>query len=320
MTAQALPRATLALPSRSVLLPFLLFVVVSGGASLAIRATYAEIAPLWGAAARFFVGAVVFWGLVFYRRLPLPRGRALLGAVLFGTLTIGLAFSLISWGLVATPASRYQILMANVPLLTLFLSALHGVEGITPRGLLGARLAVAGIVVTVGGAGAGGLALPHIAAILVAAVFIAEGGVLIKKFPPNPPIVTNAIGMTAGGLILAVASLVRGEPWTVPSQPSTWLAFAYLVVFVTILAFLLYMFVLSKWSASGTSYGFVLVPLITIVLAATLAGEQISLNFLAGVGLVLLGVLIGALLPTAKKTAAVEECKDRSGQVLPRCG
>lgn len=88
---------------------------------------------------------------------------------------------------------------------------------------------------------------------------------------------------------------------------------------MTISAFILYMFVLSKWTASNTSYGFVLVPLITIVVASTLAGEKISLNFLLGAGLVLAGVLVGALLPTRTKTAAVEECKDRSGQVLPRC-
>jgi drug/metabolite transporter (DMT)-like permease len=76
---------------------------------------------------------------------------------------------------------------------------------------------------------------------------------------------------------------------------------------------------LGKWSASGTSYGFVLIPLVTIVVASSLAGEEITWNFLAGAGLVLVGVLVGALLPVRKKPAQVEECKDRSGQVLPRC-
>jgi drug/metabolite transporter (DMT)-like permease len=79
------------------------------------------------------------------------------------------------------------------------------------------------------------------------------------------------------------------------------------------------MFVLGKWSASGTSYGFVLVPLVTIVVASTLVGETITANFLVGAGLVLAGVLVGALLPSKAKPAAIEECKDRSGQVLPRC-
>ena len=146
--------------------------------------------------------------------------------------------------------------------------------------------------------------MPHVAAILLAAVFIAEGGVLIKKFPPNPPIMTNAIAMTVGGIILGLALLVSGEPWTIPTLTSTWIALIYLVIFVTIVAFLLYMFVLSKWSASKTS---------------SVVGEEITLNFLVGAGFVLAGVLVGALLPSKTKPVAAEECKNRSGQVLPRC-
>jgi len=321
MTAQT--TAGSGLPERPVLIAFLSFILVGGGASVAIRVTYGELPPFWSAAARFALAALVFWIMVLIKRLPLPKGRALLGALLFGILTVGLAFVLIGWGLVETPASTYQVLMALVPLLTLFLSSIHGVESITRRGLFGSLLAVVGIAITVGGASAGALSLPHIVAILIAAVFVAEGCVLIKRFPPNPPIMTNAIGMTAGTIILASASLISGEEWLIPTQTNTWIAFIYLVVFVTILAFLLYMFVLSKWTASGTSYGFVLIPLVTMVVAATLAGaaasRPITLNFLIGSAFVLVGVLIGALLPSKTKPEAIEECKDRSGQVLPRC-
>ncbi len=317
MTAQNTAISTL--PDRSVLIAFLMFIVVGGGASVAIRVTYGELAPFWAAASRFGLAALAFWVMVVIEKLSLPKGRALLGAVIFGTLTVGLAFILIAWGLVETPASIYQILMALVPLFTLFLSAIHGIESITRRGLFGSLLAVVGIAITVGGASTMDLSLPHIAAILIAAVFVAEGGVMIKKFPPNPPIITNAIGMTTGAIILGITSLVSGEVWNIPTQTNTWVAFIYLVVFVTILAFMLYMFVLSRWTASGTSYGFVLVPLVTIVVASTLAGEEITLNFLIGAAFVLAGVIIGALLPSKTKPAIVEECKDRSGQVLPRC-
>ena len=40
---------------------------------------------------------------------------------------------------------------------------------------------------------------------------------------------------------------------------------------------------------------------------------------LAGAVLVLVGVVVGALLPTKAKAEGQEECKSRSGQVLPRC-
>lgn len=307
------------LPDRKVLLAFGAFIVVGGGASVAIRITYAEMAPFWAATSRFALAALAFWFLVAFRRLPLPRGRALLGAVLFGSLTVGLAFVLIGWGLVETPASLYQILMALVPLVTLFLSSVQGVEAVTRRGIIGSLLAVGGIAVTVAGTGTSGISIPHIVAILLAAVFIAQGGVLIKRFPPNPPVITNAIAMTTGTIILASVSLIRGEPWTLPTEVDTWVAFIYLVVFVTIVAFLLYMFVLGQWTASGTSYGFVLVPLVTIVVAATVAGETITGSFLAGAALVLAGVYVGALMPQKQKQEALWQCQDDAGEVLPRC-
>jgi drug/metabolite transporter (DMT)-like permease len=281
--------------------------------------TYAELAPFWVASTRFVLAALVFWGVAFFQKIPLPKGRALAGAVIFGAPTVGLGFLLISWGLVATPASLAMVLMAMVPLWTVFLSALQGVESLSWRGLFGSLLAVLGIAYIVRGEPASDISLPHIAAILIATLFNAEAGVLIKKFPPNPPVMTNAVGMTVGAFILGIASLLSREKWTIPQQARTWTAYIYLVLFVTVLAFFLYMFVLSKWKASTTSYGFVLTPLVTIVVASSLAGEVITPAFLVGAALVLAGVLVGALLPSKTRVEAVEECKDRSGQVLPRC-
>jgi drug/metabolite transporter (DMT)-like permease len=307
------------MPDGNVLLPFAGFIILVGGAPVAIRIGYAELAPFWMGLTRFGFGAVVFWALVFYKRLQIPKGRALGGAILYGTLGVGISFVLMSWGLVETPASLAAILMAMVPLMTMFLSALQGVESITGRGIIGSLLAITGTGVTVGGASSTGLSLPHIGAIILGTAFLAQSAVVIKRFPPNPPIMTNAVSMTAGAIILAVASLVTGEAWTLPSQASTWTAFGYLVIFVTILAFLLYVQVLTKWTASGTSYGFVIIPLVTVIVATVLTDEQISTNFLLGAALVLTGVLVGALLPSKDKPVEVDECKDRSGQVLPRC-
>jgi len=307
------------LPEKNVLVAFLFFILVVGGASVAIKITYTELAPYWVAAFRFALGALAFWTIIAIQKTPLPKGKALVGAITFGALTVGFAFLLVAWALVETPASLYQILMALVPLLTLFLSALHGVESITKRGVFGALLAVVGIAVTFGGTTGTTFSLLHIGAIILAAVCMAEGGVLIKKFPPNPPVITNAIAMTTGAIILGLASLITGEKWSLPTQANTIAAFIYLVVFVTIIAFLLYMFVLTKWSASGTSYGFVVIPLVTMGVAATLTGEEITINFIIGAAFVLSGVFVGALLPSKNKSSEIEECKDRAGQVLPRC-
>jgi drug/metabolite transporter (DMT)-like permease len=277
---------------------FVLFVVLAGGASVAVRITYGELAPFYSGAARFAFAAVIFWILVFIRKIPIPRGKALLGAALFGTLSVGLAFTFIAWGLVATPASTYQVLMALVPLLTLFFAYFHGVERIRWQGLLGSLLAVGGIAVVVGGGSRGQLSLPHVLAIIAGAACLSEAGVIAKKFPRSHPLATNAIAMTIGAVLLSTVSLITGEAWIIPSQVDTWLAFGYLTIFVTFVVFLTYLYILGRWTASGASYGFVLTPLVTIVVASSLAGEQITLSFVAGGVLVLAGVLVGALLPS----------------------
>jgi drug/metabolite transporter (DMT)-like permease len=286
------------------LVAFGLFILFAAGAPVAIRFTYAELPPFWSGTARFGAGALIFWVLVLLRRIPLPRGQALVGAVLFGALSVGGAFVLVSWGLVKTPASLGSVLLALMPLLTIFLAYLHGLESIRWQGLLGSVVAVAGIAVVFGGASGGALSIPHILAMIGAAAFLAEAGVVIKKFPRSHPYATNAIAMTVGVIILATASLLSGESWVVPAQANTWIALGFLVFVVTVFVFLLYLYVLQRWTASGTSYGFVMSPLITVILAAQLAGEQITSTFIVGAGLVLSGVVFGALLPSKPNDSA----------------
>jgi drug/metabolite transporter (DMT)-like permease len=286
------------LPDRLTLIAFVFFVLFAGGAPVAIRFTYAELPPFWSGTARFGAGALVFWALVFIRKIPLPRGRALVGAILFGVLSVGGAFVLAAWGLVKTPASFASVLLALVPLLTIFLAYLHRLESLHWRGVLGAFLAVAGIAVVFGGSPGGALSLPHVLALIATAAFLAEAGVIAKKFPRSHPLAMNAIAMTVGVFILGLTSVLSGERWVMPSLMNTWISLAYLVFIVTVIGFVLYLFVLSRWTVSSTSYGFVLSPLVTVILAAQLAGEQITWTFIAGAALVLFGVVFGALLPS----------------------
>jgi drug/metabolite transporter (DMT)-like permease len=53
--------------------------------------------------------------------------------------------------------------------------------------------------------------------------------------------------------------------------------------------------VLREWSATASSYQFVLAPIVSIALAGVLLGEPIGPQVLVGAGLVLLGVYIGAI-------------------------
>jgi hypothetical protein len=62
-SAQSTTAISTLLPDRVTLIAFLIFVVVSGGASVAIRFTYAEMPPFWSGAARFICGGLFFLAL-----------------------------------------------------------------------------------------------------------------------------------------------------------------------------------------------------------------------------------------------------------------
>lgn len=316
---EPLPQLVPRTPDRPTLVALGVYILLAGGAPIAVRFTYTDMAPFWSAALRFGLAAIIFWLLMLFRGVPIPRGRALQGSLIFGVLKIGIAVLFMYYGLTRTGASLASTLIATVPLLTIFFAALHKLENIRRRDLIGGLLALVGIAVSVGGSllSGGEVSLPHVLAILAAAFCFAEAGVIIKLFPPCHPYSTNAIAMTIGTLILVAASLIQGEPWTLPSSTSSLLAQIYLIL-GTVVAFLLYLFILDRWTAIGASYTFVLNPLVTMILATFLTDEIITALFLVGSAIVLVGVYIGALKPAAEPDESTRE-EIQVQPALPTC-
>jgi drug/metabolite transporter (DMT)-like permease len=292
-------------PDRLTLIAFGAFILLAGGSPIAIRGTYEQLTPYWSATLRFGTAALIFWLLMLVRGIALPRGRALLGALIFGALNVGAAFLFVYYGLTKVGASLASTVTATVPLLTLFFAAAHKIERLRRQGLLGGLLVLAGIAISVSSSLKPGseASLVHILLILAGAACFAEAGIVIKLFPPCNAYATNAIAMSTGTLILATASLVLGESWVLPSLTSVWLFLLYLAL-GSVVAFLLYMFIIGRWTATGASYAFVLNPLVTVVLATFLTDEAITATFLAGAAVVLLGVYVGALRPSGEPVEA----------------
>src|SRR5919109_3191595 len=128
-----------------VLAAFLVESVLAGGNAVGVRFSNRELPALWGAGLRFSLAALLLVGLMAALRLPLPRGRALIGALLFGALNFGGAFAFAYYGLVHVHAGFGQILLALVPLATLLLAVAHGQERLHAAGVLGTLLALAGV-------------------------------------------------------------------------------------------------------------------------------------------------------------------------------
>jgi drug/metabolite transporter (DMT)-like permease len=279
---------------RLALAAFIAEAVLAGGNAVSIRFSNRELPPLWGASWRFSLAALLLLAVMAVLRLELPRGRALIGALLYG-LFIGGAFAFAYYALLRIHAGLGQTLLGLVPLATLLLAVAQRQERLRVAAIVGTLLALVGIVVISGASLGGSVPLLSLLAVLGAMLCFSEATVLVRLFPPVHPVTMNAVGMATGALLLVAGALIAGDPFVLPKRAATWIALGYLVVVGSILVFVLYVFVVRVWGASRTAFGFVLTPVVTVLLSLWLDDEPITARLVLGGVLVLLGVYVGAL-------------------------
>jgi drug/metabolite transporter (DMT)-like permease len=277
------------------LLAFTIGTVLAGANAVGVRVSNRELEPLWGATLRFALAAALLGTVVAVLRLDLPRGRALLGVVLYGALIFGGSFSFAYYAFVDVHAGVGQTLLALVPLATLLLAVAQGQERLRLGAVAGSLLAVAGIGVVSGLTGGDAAPTLSLFAFLGAVLCFAQGTVLARRFPSVDPVTTNAVGMAVGAALLLALTLLFRQTIALPELSATWAAIAYMVVLGSGPVFILYVVVARLWSASRAAYSFVLIPLVTVVLSAWIDDEPLDAALLVGGPLVLAGVYVGAL-------------------------
>jgi len=298
-------------PDRATLLAFTGVVLFGGINGLGVRQTVHELAPFWGATLRILAAGLIFLLIVFASRRPLPRGRSLAGAVLYGAIGFAASYGFIYQALRELSAGTTQVLVALTPLLTFGLAIAHRQERFHIQGLAGALVALAGIAIVVLDQLTVDVPVGALVLVFLGTVCIAETGVIIKWIPKSDPFATNAVAMLTGGAMLLGLSVATGEARVLPVETATWLAVGYLVVFGSVVMFGLYLFALQHWTASAVSYTTLLLPLVTLTAGAAVAGERVSPLLVVGGAIVLAGVYVGAFLkirPARSSASALPEC------------
>jgi drug/metabolite transporter (DMT)-like permease len=284
-----------------ILAAFLISTLLGGFNAIGVRFTVQELAPFWGATLRFAPAGLLLFLLSLVFHIPFPKGRGMWGAILFGAINFGGSYAFIYWGIQKVQPGMVQVILALVPLLTMLFAISQRRESFRMRALLGALMAVIGIAVVFGNQAGANVPLTSLFAVVLGAACFAEAGVLVKGFPQNHPIATNAIGMCVGAVILFLISILAHETFVLPIKVSTWVAVGYLVLFGSCVVFILVLYILRYWPASTVAYQFVLLPFVTLAGSAWLTQEQISPMVAVGGALVLLGVFFGALAPSRKR-------------------
>ena len=97
----------------------------------------------------------------------------------------------------------------------------------------------------------------------LAALCASESVVISKSVGAQHPLVMNFVAMTAGAAVLIAVSALAGETLALPHDGETQLAVAYLVA-ATVGLFVFVLVVIQRWTASTTSYIFVLMPVVAV--------------------------------------------------------
>lgn len=308
--------STPATPGGLTLAAFAGAVTLGGANFIAVRFSNRELDPFWGAGLRFGVAALLFILIAIVFRLRWPRGRQLVLTMIYGLLSLAISYALLYWALVRVHAGVASVVLAVVPLVTLILAVAHGMEKLRLQAIVGSVLAIAGVVWMTLGPQEVVLPFTALVAMLLASLSIGESVIVSKKVSNNHPAMTNAVAMPTGAAVLLAISAIAGEEWILPHQPEVVWSVAYLVTLGSVGLFVLFLLVVRHWTASATSYAFVLFPVVTMLLAAWIADEPITAQGVTGAVLVMSGVWFGALSPGARRGPAADPVVAPPGNVF----
>jgi drug/metabolite transporter (DMT)-like permease len=279
---------------------FVACALIWGSTFLAIRFGNEATPPVWAATIRLTLASVLLFAIAGVLRQPLPRGRALRGAALWGLFNLGVNMSLLYIGETTVPSGISAVLYATVPLTTALLAAAFGVEALVTRKLTAAVVAIGGVAVIF--AGELGVSVPFAGLLTVfgAASTAALANVLLKQAPKQQVIPLNAIGTAVGAAVCLVVSFALGESHAIPATTAAWLPILYLTVAGSLGAFVLFSWLVTHWSVSNASLVGVAVPIIAVILGGLVKGERPAALTYVGAAIVISAILIALRAPHAQ--------------------
>ena len=272
---------------------FLGCVAVWGSTFLFIAIGNDTVPPVWGATLRLVLSTAVLFGIMAVRGLRVPTGPALRACVIFGFCQFGLNFPLIYLGEMTVPSGLTAVVFATIPLSTIFLARVFGLERLSRRRVLGGVVALAGIVVMFSSQLRAAVPLRGLLEILLATWAACLGSIALKRGPRQSPIAANAVGGLVGAVACLIWSVALGEPMTLPRSLPALLPILYLALLGSVVAFVLYAYLVNWWDISRASYIALVVPIVAVSLGALVRHERLGITTLLGALIVLAGVATG---------------------------
>lgn len=258
------------------------------------RISYESFTPLWLGFVRFVIASIAFVPVLVVRKAHVPRGRDLALVAASGLVGITWYFAAENVGVQLTSASNAALVVASFPAIAILVEAVVRRKRPKTRSLVGAAIAVAGVLVLSFGEASTG------ANVLVGNMVLLCAGVLWGMYNLVVQAIDQSVGtleLTAyqsmfGALFFVPLVAFEGAPTFVPTFASV-AALAFLSLGCSVAAYLLYNWSLTGLPASTCAALLNLIPVFGIVLSVLVLGEPITLAKLVGGAVVLTGIYVG---------------------------
>jgi drug/metabolite transporter (DMT)-like permease len=277
-----------------------------GGTAAAItRYLVGNADPVTLAILRWAIGFACLWPTALVLKVKWPPRRDWPAVVLLGICFFGLFFVLYNIAISFTTAARASLALATLPLHTMVVGALLGVEPLTMRKTLGVCVAILGVFAAL----ASGLSSAPAGAwrgelIMTGAVMcMAFYNVWSRPFMQRSSALGFlSVGMGAGAAALILVGSLTGSVAALGHlNAPQWIAGIYLGVGGGALAFILWVMALQRATPTRVAATMTVNPVAAGLLATFLIGEPITANLVVGLVAVFAGIWIatteGSIIP-----------------------
>jgi drug/metabolite transporter (DMT)-like permease len=269
---------------------------LGGTAAAVTRYLVGNADPITLAVLRWGIGILVVLPVALVLRVKWPQRRDWPGVATLGLAFFGLFFVLYNLAVSYTTAARASLALSTLPLQTMVVGAVLGIEKLTARKSIGVGIAVLGVAAAL----ASGLsAAPAGAwrgeAIMACAVLcMAFYNVWSRPFMQRSSALGFlAVGMGVGAVALIAVAATTGRLAVLRDFGAPqWIAGVYLGIGGGALAFILWVLALQRASPTRVANTMTVNPLAAGLLATQLVGEPITLNLVAGLAAVFAGIWV----------------------------
>jgi drug/metabolite transporter (DMT)-like permease len=277
-----------------------LLYLIWGSTYLAIRFAIHTLPPFLMAGVRFLTAGSILFAWAKARGAERATASAWRTAALSGALMLGCGNGSVVWAEQFVPSGMVALLIATVPLWIVLQDWGWGRGGRPSSGVLfGILWGFLGVTLLVTGSEIGSATPQDLLGgflVLVGAGAWAAGS-LVARYGTRPPSAElgNGMQMLAGGSLLLLAGLLRGEgsKFEVGSvSGSSAFALLYLIVFGSLVAFSSYIWLLRNTTpAVASTYAYVN-PVVALLLGWALAGEPLSPRTVLAAFVILSAVMV----------------------------